>query len=513
MCSQRIFINTAATYSRSILSAVLALFSSRWVLSALGQTDFGLFSLVGSVIVFIAFLNNVMSSSAGRYYAYAIGQGDHQEVKRWFNVACGIHLCLSIGLVVTGLASGEYVINRCLTIPLAQMDNCIWVFRISLLSAFFAMIAVPFIAMFSAKQIITERAFWGLVYSALVFILSWSINHVQGNRLVIYAEGMAIILIFVNLAQIIRALFLFPECHLRWKYWFDMTRLQQISRFAGWNLVDTLGAMLRTQGSAVLLNIYFGPTINAAYGIANQVSAQSSQLSGAMMGALYPEITSSEGRGDRNRMLSLSVQACKFGTILILVFAIPILAEIDYILKIWLTAPPAHTAFFCQLILITFLVDRLSTGYMLAVNAHGKIAAFQATVGTSMVLTLPLSWFFLHLGYAPTSIGYAFIITQSVSSFGRVLWVKHLFGVPVTHWLNMVVIPCAIVAAFGIAGAIIQRPFLPSSFARFSLATIMSLIASFSAVWLLILNNSERLYVAQIFKRLSRFSISKGNVL
>ena len=500
--SHRIVLNTAATYTRSVLAIGLALFSSRWVLNALGQTDFGLFTVVGSLIIFIIFLNSVMAGSASRHFAYAMGQGDPEEVKRWFNAAFSIHLCLAAGLVLSGWPLGEYVISNYLTIPTDRVLACLWVFRISLVPTFFGMISVPFIAMFTAKQHMPEIAIWGMIRSVLTFVFAFFLTQVSGDRLVFYAFGMAIIPIFIQSCQIFRAVFLFRECAMERHYWFDKNRLKEIFSFAIWNLIGSLGGLLRNQGSAILLNIFFGPKVNAAYGIANQVSAQTNQLSAAMMGAFSPEITTCEGQGNRERMLSLSLRSTKLATILILLFAIPLMAETEYILKLWLHQPPEYTATFCRLILAAFLIDRLTSGYMLAVNAHGKIAAYQATLGTSMVLTLPLAWLFLKLGHSPTSVGVAFIITMTVCSLGRVFWVKRLFGMPTTKWLSSILMPCGIVAISSTLAAMLPRLFLSPSFSRLVLTTVVCSIASLLAGWFLAIDDFERKFTCHIGKLL-----------
>lgn len=500
--SQRIVLNTITTYTRSVFAAALALFSSRWVLKALGQTDFGIFSVVGSLIIFTFFLNTVMVASVGRHYAYAIGQDDTDEVSRWFNAALSIHLCLAVFLTVIGWPIGEYIIAHVLNIPAERIETALGVFRVSLISAFVSTISMPFIAMFTAKQHISELALWGLLQSLLIFILAWFLIYAPGDRLMFYAVGIVAILVFIQIAQIIRARTVFSECSINLHQWFDKKRHSAIFSFGGWNLIGTFGAMLRDQGSAILLNLFFGTKANAAYGIANQVSGQTNQLAAAMMGAFMPEITSSEGRGDRRRMLDLSLRTCKLGTVLIMIFAIPLIMEIDYVLKLWLGEPPLHTALFCKLILCSFLIDRLSTGYMIAVHAHGRIAAYHASLGTILALTLPLAWLFLKLGFAPPSIGVAFIITMSIYSFGRVLWVKYIFGMPVKKWVITVFIPCLIVAATATIGAIVPSLLLPSSFFRLCLATLFGVVVTLLSTWFVCFDQTERTFIAVHAKRL-----------
>jgi O-antigen/teichoic acid export membrane protein len=490
--NNRIAMNTIATYLRTIIAILLALFSSRWVLGALGVADFGLYSVVGSVVLFVTFLNAVLTGSVSRHFAYSIGQDDFDDISDWFNSAVGIHLVIASTLIVIGWPIGEYVVGHVLTIPVGRLEGSIWVFRVSLISAFISMFSVPFIAMFTAKQRIAELAAWGMFQSLLSFSLAWSLRLIAGDQLYFFAAGMVSIVVVCQLALVFRALFLFNECRAIFRKRFSRSKCKSVLSFASWNLIGSFGLLFRDQGSAILLNMFFGPAMNAAYGIANQVSAQASQLSYAMVGAIAPEITASEGRGDRERMLSLSQRASKFGTFLILFLSIPLIVEMDYVLVLWLHEPPPFTSLFCRLILATFILDRLSIGYNLAVTAHGRIAHYQLTVGTSLLLTLPLAWLSLKLGHHPGSIGIAFVSTMAITSLGRVLWGRRLFAVPVRQWLLKVVWPCFIVASTATVSALIPHFALSSSFARLVIVTLSGILTALAVSWLFLLEDNER---------------------
>jgi len=500
--SQRLVLNTAVTYTRSLVGAGLALFSSRWVLNGLGQVDYGLFSLVGSILVFIAFLNSVMASSASRHFAYYIGQGDSTEVNRWFNAAFSIHLCIAVALTLAGWGIGDYLILRVFNIPQVRIAVCQQVFHISLVSLFTGMLSIPFVAMFRAKQCIAELSLWDMLHSALNFVLAYYLMQAADDRLIFYAAGMTAILVVYHSGQMFRAAFGFQECAFVFRQWFDKKRVTEIFSFAFWNLIGSLGATLRDQGSAILLNLYFGPKVNAAYGIAKQVSTQTGQLAGAMLGAFSPEITSREGRGDRSGMLDLALRASKFGTLLVLIFLVPLMMEMEYVLRLWLVAPPLYTAPLCRLILCMLLIDRLSTGYMLAINAHGKIAGYQATLGTTLVLTLPLAWLLLHLGCEPPSVGVAFIFTMAGCSFGRVLWARYLLKAPIRRWVTTVVIPCGIVGVLSTVAASLPWYFFESNFSRLVLVTGGSLVVYSVSTWFIALDQSERVFLGQNMQRL-----------
>jgi O-antigen/teichoic acid export membrane protein len=498
--SSRIAFNTVATYGRSVLTLGLSLFSSRWVLNALGATDFGLFNVVGALIVFLAFFNVVMASSAARHFAYAIGKSDIDDVNKWFNTSLSIHLILPAILIAIGWPIAEYAVRNVLTIPPERIDACVIVFRISLIGAFVNMASIPLIAMFTAKQRLVEIAFWGLLQSVIILCFAWILNRVSSDRLLFYAAGMVGINVFFQVIQIVRAFWMFPECRLRLQSGFDPGRLKELFRFAVWATVGIFGTTLRDQGSTVLLNLHFGPLLNAAFGIARQVSAQVNQLSSAMMGALVPEITAREGRGERARMLQLSHQSCKYAFLLVLFFAAPLIVEMDYVLKLWLRNPPEHTAIFCRLIIGTFLISRLTAGYSVAVNALGKMAGFHSTVGGLLVLTLPLAWLFLRLGYPPGSLGVAFMIISTIQCIGCAYWIRVLFGEPVKHWVGKVLWPCLLVSGTSFIGALCPLLFMQESFKRVVLASIIGVTTASLTTWYFALNKGEHAFFQQAAK-------------
>jgi O-antigen/teichoic acid export membrane protein len=500
--SQRIALNTIATYARSLFSAALGLFSMRWVLGALGQSDFGLFSVVGSIITFIVILNSVMAGSAARHFAYSIGEGDIEKVNQWFNAAFSIHLILPIVLILVGWPIGEYSINHFLTIPSDRIATSLWVFRISLISAFFSMVTIPFSAMFTAKQHITTLAVWGILQSILSFSFAFFLTRLSGDRLLLYAIGTVAITVFIQAGLSVQAIIVFRECRIRRTQWFDVERFNKILSFAVWNFIGSFGAILRNQGSPILLNIFFGPRVNAAFGIANSVTAQAMTLSSAMTGAFSPEITASEGRGERKHMLDIALRMCKFSTLLVMLFAIPLIAEVNYVLELWLHNVPLYAGTLCQLMLIMFLIDQLTVGYMSAVNAQGKIAAYQATLGSMLVLTLPLAWLFFKAGLPPTGVGFAFVITMLFVSIGRVFWGRHLLGMAVKEWLIQVLLPCVMVGAISSLAALSLTRCLTPSFSRLAIVGLVSTAITVLSAWFIVFNSSER----------SFFSRNVGNI-
>lgn len=498
-----IAINTAATYFRSVLAISLTLFSSRWVLQALGATDFGLFSMVGALIILATFLNAVVASASMRFFAFEIGKGNTEEVNRWFNAALVFHAVIPVALIAIFWPIGEYAITHWLTVPHDRVSDCIYVFRISVVGACVSMFSVPFVAMFNAKQRIFEIALWDSLQVVSVFVLAYFILRLEAEQLVIYATGVVSINIIIDVIKIVRAIIIFQECEMRSNWRGHASRFRALLHFSGWTIFGGLAQALSKQGAAVLLNIYSGPVVNAAFGLAHQVANQANQLALAIQSAFAPEITSSEGRGQRGRVVAIAHFSSKFSCIAVLFFAIPLLVEMDFILELWLVHPPSYTVEFCRWLLSAFLVERLTIGYVMAINASGKVAAYQATVGGTLLLIVPVAWLLFSLNYPPTSLGSVIVAVSILASIVRLLWLKRLFDEVISRWARLVLFPCLIVAGAALAVCYFPRVFMDESAARLGSVVLAGPLFVGWAAWLFAFDEKEKSRICEVAGKLT----------
>ena len=510
--SRRIILNTLATYGRTMFSLALGLFSSRWVFQGLGKIDLGLFGIVGSLIVVIGLLNTVLRIAVSRYYAFTIGQARKMPVEegrelmtQWFNAAFSLHVIFPAVLLTIGYPIGMYAIHHWLVIPPERMTACIWIFRISVLTAFINMSTAPFLALYSAYQLISELSIFGVIQTVLSFGFVYSMLSYSGDRLIYYGIGTAFISCLILGIQVVRAICHFDACRFRFRYFFDWRKFRSLFAYASWELFSCLGDMFRSQGAAFVINRHFGLGVNAAYGIANQVSSYTTSLSSAMIGALSPAITSAEGSGDRIRMLNLSFQCCKFGSLMILVFCIPLIIEMDEVLHLWLVNPPEWTNVFCRCILFAFVIHKLGWGHHLAISAHGKIGLYHFCIGTTSAMTLCFMLVLIACGYGVASIGYGFIASFLALTIERVLFARQLIGMSLRIWIAHVVLPVAFAAVTSYVLASCTRLVLSPSFLRVCLTTFISLVVLCSISWRFVLCSEEREFVLsglyKVFKK------------
>jgi O-antigen/teichoic acid export membrane protein len=500
--STKIILNTAASYGRSLFAIATALFSTRWILEALGQADYGLFGVVGSLIVMITLLNAGLQVGVVRFYAYAIGEGANEtgeeatdRLKRWFNTAFSIHLVLPLILVAIGWPIGEYAIQHWLTIPEGRLGASLAVFRVSVLTAFMTVFSVPFVAMYTAHQRIVELSVFGILRSCAVFILAWCLLYASGDRLVLYAYAMTGITCGLLLLQIARAMLQFSACRFRLNYMYSWSYLRQLFGFVGWKMFGMTCVTMRAQGTPMLINLQFGPVVNAAYQVAFSLSTQATTLSESLTAAFRPAVISAEGKGDREGMLAMAMQACKLGSLLVILFAIPLILEMQTVLELWLGNPPEFAAPICQWLLAMLIVDRMSSGHMLAVNARGKIALYELIQGSLLVAALPLMWLFFKLGSSPVGVGCALFVTMTFYCGGRILFAKFLLGFPVQRWLRRVAMPLLIlivtcVLVGGLGGFVDLAGFF-----GVVLTSVICVLTCLLSAWFTLFSSEDKVFV------------------
>ncbi len=497
-----VLVNALATYTRMLLCAVLALLSSRWILSALGQTDFGLYAVVAGIIGFLGFLTGAMAGSAQRHFAYAIGEGNPESVNLWFNASLLLRIGFSFAITAIALPLGWYMLDNVLVIPKERLAACKIAFLFSLITLFIQVLAVPFIGIFTAKQRIVELSVYQTAQTVLMLFFAYALTFVQKDRLTTYGAGVAAIALLISGTQITRCFFGFRECRLRILKRTELGHVLNLVSFAGWNLFGALGAVARRQGMAFLINIFCGPRFNASFGLSNQVSAQMSGISQGFFNALAPEITASEGRGNRERVVSLALRACKFSVILVCFLLIPMMIELDTILEFWLKEIPPQTAMFCRIVLVSFLIDKMTIGYMAAVAARGLIAGYQATLGTALLCAPVIAWVLLANDWnIVPAVGTALIITQTVCSLGRVWWVRRLMQIPISRWFWAVPVRCFLATAIPASLAAFIALSLSPSIGRLILSFLVCGISLCATGWLFGLDNSERIYLSNILRK------------
>lgn len=506
--NKRIALNVVATYGRSLYAMVCGLLTSRWALMALGEVDLGIYGVVGGLTVFVGLLNSLMAGAVGRFYAFSVGEAQREENRekgldeciRWFNVALAIHCILPMVLVAIGYPCGIWAIRNFLTIPADRVYDAIWVWRYTCISAFAGMITVPFIAMYRAKQEIAELTIYGVIMTTLnIIVVYYMVSH-PGVWLKKYALCMCLTSIVPLMIIAARSFQCFSECKVVVRYLWDWSRLKRLLKYAGATACGSLSQILSIQGVAILVNKRLGPARNAALTIGNTVANQCMTLSGSFMGALHPAIINALGAGNDTYARRLASRTCLLSGLAFLVFMLPLVVELDTVLKLWLKVPPDGLRQLCALVLFAFTLDRITDGHWMIVLGYGKVMAYQMAESLAVLSTFLFVGIFLFFGMGLEAVGWGMILAKILRMGVNLFYGRKLGGLSIRKWAQKIALPLVGISCIVlIAGEACTYMFTPGLF-RVCIVTIIMELLFIPLVWAFTLDVESRNLIKQKFR-------------
>lgn len=468
---------------------------------ALGEIDYGLLGLVGGMAAFVAFFSELMSGAVSRFYAISLGfsqknpQDGLDECRGWFCTACFIYSTLPVVLLLTGYWGGVWAIYRFLVIPLERLEACVWVWRFTCASCFIGMLAVPFRAMYVAKQYIAELTIYSFFSTLLNFGVAYYMVSHTGVWLTRYALWMCLLSIIPNLIISARAISVFPECKVSMGRLIDVGRLKELGKYVSYRFIGAVSSLCQSQGNSILVNKFLGARFNATMAVGNTMASHVVSLSTAMSGAIGPAIYNAYGSGDRARMLKLVACASKVGALLYLIFMLPVMLEIDELFVLWLKNPPPCAPFIGMCVLMAYLTERLTDGEVNAIYATGNIKRFQVVLSACCLFGLVICGILLKAGMGMIGVGIAIILFKSMIMVGRIVFSRIEAGVSARHWILRVFIPLLVVSAIGLIAGSLARFFMVACVLRIIVTTVLVEMVFLPSVWLIVLDKGERAYL------------------
>lgn len=496
---KKVAFNTGFLYGKMLITIFISLYSTRLILGALGVEDFGIFNLVAGVIGMLSFLRSAMTVSTQRYLSYNIGARDKSKLKAVFSTSKVLHLIVGLCVVLILELAGIFLFNGRLNIPEDRVEVAKIIYHFMVLSTFFMINAVPYDASINAHENMLFDAITGILEAVCKLgIAIWIVN-TDKDKLIVYGVLIASLTILIRVIKSVYCLKRYSECRASYKLAFKAKMFKEMFSFASWNLFGAFSNVVKNQGLAIILNLFVGVVSNAAFGVANQVSGQLSAFSTNIIKALNPQIVKSEGSGDRPRMLRLAIFGCKLSFFLFSFFAIPLVLEMHYILKIWLKVIPVNAEIFCQLIIIMSFFPQLTWGLMVAVQSVGKIKVYQSVVSTIIILNLPLAILLLRLGLPPYSVFIGAIFLEMLAGGARVFFAKRLTGLDAKLFLKnsfLSMLSIAIAASIGYSIQFI----LDESFLRLVISTASIVLTIFITGRFIAFSNEENSKIAGLIK-------------
>ena len=498
----RIIANTLAQHTRAIINICLSLYSTRLVLKALGQSDYGVFSLVAGVVALLGFLTNAMVVTTQRQLSFFHGKGEPENVRAMFSNSLLLHFIIGLIISVTLFLIEPYLFNGFLQIDPARTDAAIHIYFVTVLTLFITFMTAPYRAMFIAREEIIFISIIDVIDGVLKLLFAIFLLTLNTDRLIAYAWAICGIMAFNYLALALWAMTHFEECLIIPKRkFFNRTFLRDLTGFAGWTVYSMGCIIARAQGTAVILNRFFGTIINSSYGIAHQMFSAILFIAQAVINAMSPQIVKAEGCNDRQRMLRLSEISSKYAFLLLSVVVIPLVFEMPTVLETWLGDVPPNAVILCRFLLLTTLCDQLTIGLGTANQAIGRIRNYSICVNTVKVMTLPAYWLCLWLGYSLFWAMWIYMGFELLCAMIRLPFLKYTAGLSIRHFalhvfariippLVILVVVCWLMVTF------VEVPF------RFLLTGVVAVITTAASVWLTALESTEKTLIIGLIDNL-----------
>lgn len=491
--NKRIVKNTAMLYFRSFLVLVIGLYTSRVTLQVLGVDDFGIYNLVGGVVTMSSFLYGSMSTASQRFITYALGEGDFEKLKKIFATSVTLHLILSIIIVVVVELVGGWFIKYKLLIPEGRTFAALMVLHFSAALLFLKVFSIPYDALIVAHEKMSAFAFISIYEVVMKLVIVYLLILFDFDKLILFS----FLLLLVGVSQRIIYVAYSKKHFLEAKnqtLFLDKKVFKEMFSFAGWNMFGSGSFLLRNEGIDILMNMFFGVSVNAAKGVCNQVQNAVLQFVTSFQTAVNPQLTKSVATKDFNRTCNLIYQGGRFSFFLLSVFTIPILLNTNEILSLWLVNVPVYAVAFVQLTFIYQLMDVLSRFMINTILATGDIKKYQIIAGSTKLLALPLTYVFLACGGSPMTGLWVNIGLEFCCFLIRLYYNKKRVSLSVRYYVVCVCMKCWAIFALMLLASYAIKCFAPINMI---LQIALMVLVSVLIIMFIGVTSTERLVIVE----------------
>lgn len=491
--NKRIAKNTLLLYFRMLFMMTVSLYTSRVVLNALGVEDFGIYNVVGGVVAMFSMLSGSLSAAITRFITYELGTGNKENLKKIFSSSVTIQIGLAVLIILLAEAIGVWFLNVKMNIPDGRIVAANWVFQFSILTFAINLISVPYNASIIAHERMSAFAYISILEAIGKLTIAFLIVISPMDKLIFYAILMCTVALIVRFTYGAYCKRHFEEC--TYHFIFNKELLKRMFGFAGWNFIGATSAVLRDQGGNIVINLFCGPAVNAARGIAFQVNTAVYGFVSNFMTALNPQITKSYAAGDRDYMMTLIYQGARLSFYMLLLLSLPVLVNPHYILGLWLKIVPDHAVLFVQLVLIFAMSESISNPLITAMLATGKIRNYQLVVGGLQMMNLPVSYLLLRMGMFPEVVIVVAIAISQCCLAARLVMLRGMIGLSVRKYMKKVYINVLVVTVIAAILPFLLSTKLEESFLNFVLLCLVALICTGTTIYYVGCNKTEQQFV------------------
>ncbi len=498
--NKRIVKNTIFLYGRLILTMLISLYTTRVVLNALGVVDFGIYNVVCGFVAMFSFLNTTMSNGIQRFYNYEAGKNGIESVAKIYQTAILIQLLLVLLILLVIEPLGIWYINNKMVIPVSRLFAANWVFQCSLLSLVFLVMQVPFSAAVIAHEKMDYYATVGILDAILKLGIVLILPYLGGDSLIIYGLLIFSVSVVNLLLYSVYALKNFKE--LKLARIFHKNLFCNIFKFTGWNLVEMFAWTTQSQGVNMVMNLFCGPVVNAAQGVASQISSALNSFCSNLSVAFRPQLVHSYAEGNYSRTTNMMFTMSKAMFLMMTMMVIPLSLEMNFVLNIWLgDFIPEYTLQFAILVIFSMIPRNMTMALSQVVHASGKMKNYQFGSAVVIILALPLSYLLLKLGYSPVFIYVCNIVIFVLLWMVDLYLLRKVFEFSVNKYFKSVAIPCVLTLAISAVFPYVVHVSMVEGFLRLATVLVVSFVAVVLTGYMLLLGKSEKQIVVEIINK------------
>ncbi|RBW54253.1 hypothetical protein DS884_17520 [Tenacibaculum sp. E3R01] len=497
-----IFKNSAILYVRLIVSSILGLFSARFLLSGLGNSDFGLYNVVGGIVVMMAFFNSVMISTTNRFIAFETGKGNEESINKIFNISLVLHIVIALLILLFTETLGVFYVENYLNVDISRVSDSIFVLRFSSYATIITVISIPYQGVITANENFLVRGMIEILRSFLALGVAISLMLFVNDKIRLYS-------LLISIVNIIPAILFFIYCAKKYpriiKFNFQKNKLKykEMLSFSSWNLIGASAHLGKSTGASLIINNFFGTILNAAFGIANQLNTIVLMFSMNLAQAAIPQITKSFSVGNKNRTLVLAAYISKYTWYMMLIPALPLILETKYLLSLWLDTYPENTVIFCRLMIVGTLISGLGNGLSSVVEASGKVKYFQIVLSTTSLLSLPIAYFVFFKGGNAYWIFIIIIIANVINVIMSQILLRIIINFDVKYFLKTSFLKILYVLIM-ICPLLIIHAFIPEGVMRFLVFSTVTFLWTLFSIYMVGIDNNEKEILKGMIKKTLR---------
>lgn len=378
------------------ISVIISLYTSRVVLQTLGVEDYGIYGVVGGIVSMMGFINASMSGATSRFLTFELGRGDFSRLSKTFSSALLVHIIIAVIVLVLAETVGLWFLCNKLVIPEGRMTAAHWVYQLSILSAMLTITQVPYNSSIIAHEKMDIYAYVEILNVSLKLLIVYLLQIGDFDKLILYAILMFAVSLIIIMVYRIYCLQKFEECKFHWIW--DKEYLKPLISFSGWDLYGNMSVVFFTQGLSMLLNIFFGPALNAANNVSTTVQGTVKAFAFNVIQAFRPQVIKKYAQEDIDAVNQYCIMATQYTLILFSIIAVPFLFKTECILHLWLGLIPEHTVFFLRIVLLGTIFNLANNIVNIPIHACGRMKLFSLVTGSCFMISIPLMYILLKLG-------------------------------------------------------------------------------------------------------------------